>query len=253
MALHPLAEHFAAVAQEYERGRPDYEPAVVGALTAELGVSPGGPILDLAAGTGKLTRALVGGGFDVTAVEPQASLRTILADRVGAERVQEGLAEAIPLPDDSVEAVTVADSFHWFDRPRALQEIGRVLGPGGGLALLNTRPDWRSATWCDEFVRLLVEDRVEHPNFDGRPWREYVREAAGWGEPWEIRVTTYPLADTGRLLDQMASMSWIAAMPHEQRAERLGRARELLESGQTPERMPLHVEIGLARVEPRTP
>lgn len=247
MSLHPLALRFADVAQEYERGRPDYEPAVVGALAAELGISPGGPILDLAAGTGKLTRALTDGGYEVIAVEPQPSLRAILAEQVGPRRVLPGVAEAIPLPDASVQAVTVADGFHWFDRPRALQEIRRVLRPGGGLALLNTRPDWRAASWSEELVGLLVENRrVRHPHFDGRPWHEYVREAEGWGEPWEIRVTTYPRADVGRLLDHLASMSWIAAMPEDRRARLLHRARELLESGHTPERLPLHVEIGLA-------
>jgi ubiquinone/menaquinone biosynthesis C-methylase UbiE len=246
MELHPLAQNFAFVAAEYERGRPDYDPAVVGALTAELGVSAGGPILDLAAGTGKLTRALVRGGYDVVAVEPQAALRAILAGHVGAERVRAGLAEAIPLPDGSVEAVTVADGFHWFDRPRALEEIRRVLRPGGGLALLNTRPDWRGASWAEEFSRLVVDSRPTHPHFDGPPWEDFIRAAAGWGQPWEIRVTTYPAADTGRLLDLMASMSWIAALPEADRARTMARARELLESGQTPERMPLHVEIGLA-------
>lgn len=247
MSLHPLALRFADVAQEYERGRPDYDPAVVGAAAAELGIRPGATILDLAAGTGKLTRALVRGGYEVIAVEPQASLRTVLAAELGPGRVRTGVAEAIPLPDASVAAVTVADAFHWFDRPRALAEIRRVLQPAGGLALFNTRPDWRAASWCDELVSLLVENRrVEHPHFDGRPWHEYVREAEGWSEPWEIRVTTHPLADTGRLLDHLASMSWIAAMPEAERAGIMRRARGLLEAGHTPERLPLHVEIGLA-------
>src|SRR5258708_24419201 len=116
MALHPLAASFADVAGEYERGRPEYAPAVAGAVAAELRIPPGGPVLDLAAGTGKLTRALLGIGLDVVAVEPQESLREVLAASVGAERVLDGLAEAIPLPDGSVAAVTVADGFHWFDQ-----------------------------------------------------------------------------------------------------------------------------------------
>ncbi len=247
MELHPLAQQFDAVAERYERGRPDYNPAVVGALTAELGVPAGGPILDLAAGTGKLTRALVRGGFDVVAVEPQKSLRAILAEQVGADRVRDGVAEAIPLADGSVAAVTVADGFHWFDRPRAMDEIRRVLAPGGGLALLNTVPDWSGASWAHELGRLVVENRPEHPNFDGPPWQEFVRAADGWGEPWEIRVTTYPLADVGRIVDHLASISWIAALPEERRARALAKADELLRSGETPERMPLHVEVGLAQ------
>jgi predicted RNA methylase len=98
MALHPLAEQFASVAEAYERGRPEYAPAVVGALGAELGLGAGDPVLDLAAGTGKLTRALLAGGLDVIAVEPQASLRERLSANVGTERVREGLAEDIPSP-----------------------------------------------------------------------------------------------------------------------------------------------------------
>src|SRR3954447_17709226 len=108
MALHPLAAGFADVADAYERGRPDYAPAIVGAIAAELKIPPGGRVLDLAAGTGKLTRALLDAGLDAVAVEPQASLREMLAANVGAERVRDGTAEAIPLPDASVAAVTVA-------------------------------------------------------------------------------------------------------------------------------------------------
>src|SRR5262249_33421030 len=126
MALHPLTTHFNDAADVYERGRPEYAPAVVGALAAELHIQPGAPLPDRAAGTGKLTRARVEFGLDVTAVEPQAALREVLAAKIGAERVREGFAEAIPLPDDSVAAVTVADAFHWFDHGPALEEIKRV-------------------------------------------------------------------------------------------------------------------------------
>src|SRR5271167_2553875 len=108
--LHPLASQFALVADAYERGRPEYAPAVVGALAAELGVLAGEPVLDLAAGTGKLSRALLHGGLDVVAVEPQAELRGLLAAAVGPERVFEGMAESIPLADGSMAAVTVADA-----------------------------------------------------------------------------------------------------------------------------------------------
>jgi ubiquinone/menaquinone biosynthesis C-methylase UbiE len=138
VALQPLAEQFASVADAYERGRPDYAPAVVGAIAAELHIPPGAPILDLAAGTGKLKRALLAAGFDVTAVEPQHSLREVLAANVGAERALDEVAEAVPLPDASVEAVTVADAFHWFEPVAALAEIRRVLRPPAA---------WRCLQW----------------------------------------------------------------------------------------------------------
>lgn len=109
--LHPLAQ-FAAVAGEYDRGRPDYPPAVVGVLAAELGVPAGGAVLDLGARTGKLSRALLAAGFERTAVEPLEPLRELLRGHVVAERMLNGVAERIPLGDASVDAVTVADAFH---------------------------------------------------------------------------------------------------------------------------------------------
>jgi len=127
MGLHPLAANFVEVADAYERGRPEYTPAVAQAIVTKLRIAPGDRVLDLAAGTGKLTRALLGAGLDVVAVEPQAQLREILGSGVGVERVLDGFAEEIPLPDASVAAVAVADAFHWFDQAVALREIQRVL------------------------------------------------------------------------------------------------------------------------------
>jgi ubiquinone/menaquinone biosynthesis C-methylase UbiE len=188
--LHPLAVQFSRVAGAYERGRPEYAPAVVGAIVAELHLPQGAPVLDLAAGTGKLTRTLLSAGLDVVAVEPQPPLREVLAASIGSERVPEGVAEAIPLPDRSAVAVTVADAFHWFDQAVALREIGRVLRPAGGLAVLSTVPDWGGASWAHEVGTLIAGLRPEHPHFDGPPWQDAVRAAGGWTAPREIRVTT---------------------------------------------------------------
>jgi ubiquinone/menaquinone biosynthesis C-methylase UbiE len=113
-------------------------------------------VLDLAAGTGKLTRALLAAGLDVVAVEPQASLRELSVESVDEERIGDGVAEMIPLGDGSVDAVTVADGFHWFDHEVALAEIRRVLRPGGGLALLSTFPDWSGASWAHDVGTLMA-------------------------------------------------------------------------------------------------
>jgi SAM-dependent methyltransferase len=244
--LHPLAVGFADVADAYDRGRPEYAPAVVGAIAAELAIPPASPVLDLAAGTGKLTRALRRQGLDVIAVEPQASLREILAANVGREHVREGLAEAIPLPDGSVAAVTVADAFHWFDHAAALAEIRRVLRPGGGLAVLATVPDWGSASWAHEVGTLMAGLRPEHPQFDGPPWQDAVRAAPGWTAPREIRVTTSQPVVPERFVDYLASVSWMAALPAGQREETLAQVAAIVSAGETPAELPAHVVIGLA-------
>ncbi len=122
-------------ADDYERLRPDYSPEAVEWLIEVAGLSSGSPVLDLGAGTGKLTRHLVARGLDAVAVEPSPRMRARLADEVPGARVLDGTAESIPLLDSSVDCVTVAHAFHHFRADAALPEIHRVLRRGGSLAL----------------------------------------------------------------------------------------------------------------------
>jgi ubiquinone/menaquinone biosynthesis C-methylase UbiE len=246
--LHPLAASFVDVADSYERGRPDYTPAAAQAVADELHLDPGDRVLDLAAGTGKLTRALLGVGLDVVAVEPQAQLREILAAGVDAERVLDGLAETIPLPDASVAAVTVADAFHWFDHAPAMREIRRVLIAGGGLAVLRILPDWSGASWAHEVGTLIAELRPAHPQFEGPSWQEAAQAAGCWTSPREIQLTMMQPADPQRLLDYIASMSWMAALPEDQRVATVTRIGEIIGAGETPEELPVHVIVGLTNL-----
>ncbi len=245
MSLHPLAANFAAVADAYERGRPETPAAVVDTLIAELGLSGGARVLDLAAGTGKLTRPLLASGLDVIAVEPQGELRESLIATIGAERVRDGLAERIPLADDSVDAVTVADAFHWFDAPSALAEIHRVLRPAGGLAILSTSPDWSGASWAHELGTLIGGLRPAHPRVDGPSWQDAVRAAGCWDEPREIDMTVSQPADAERMSAYVASISWIAALPDRERAQTLDAVRALVQAGETPPELGLQVVVGL--------
>jgi SAM-dependent methyltransferase len=162
--LHPLAATGFGGAEAYDRARPDYPAGAV----AALGLSSSHPparVLDLAAGTGKLTRALRAGGLDVVAVEPNAALR-----EPGA---LDGTAEAIPLADASVDGVTVGDAWHWFDHARAIPEVARVLRPGGLMALLTQVPRGESEEpgWLRPVWDLLAPLRGDHP---------YYRGSAGW-------------------------------------------------------------------------
>jgi SAM-dependent methyltransferase len=245
MALHPLAASFSGVAGAYERGRPEYTPAVVNTILDELMIDRGAPVLDLAAGTGKLSRALLAAGLDVRAVEPQPELREILAAAIGNERVRDGLAEAIPLPNGSVAAVTVADAFHWFDQRAALAEIARVLRPDGCLAVLTVVPDWGGASWAPEVGALVAGLRPTHPHFDGPPWQEAVRAAGGWTEPRELRMTVSQPAEHERFVDYLSSLSWIASLPDDRRERLLQQVAAIVGAGETPAELNVHVVIGV--------
>ena len=201
-----------------------------------------------APGPGKLSRALLAAELDVVAVEPLESLRKVLVEKLGPERVRAGFAEEIPLPDSAVEAVTVADAFHWFDRPRALEEIRRVLRPPAGLAIISTVPDWSGASWAHELGQLVVSSRPAHPHFDGPSWSESVRSAEGWSEPREVTVTASRPTDAERIVDHLASMSWIAGMPDAERVVMVQQIRALVAGGVTPSEMPIHFVIGLTSV-----
>jgi len=246
--MHPLAKGFGSVADHYERGRPEYAPAVAGVIMAELGLAPGALVLDLAAGTGKLTRTLLAAGLEVVAVEPQAEMREPLVGHIGEARVREGFAEAIPLEDDSVRAVTVSDAFHWFDHAAALREIERVLEPGGGLAVIFTTPDWSGASWAHELGSLIVSLRPEHPAFDGPSWQEAVRASGHWSEVRELRLSVPQKADPERVVDHVASISWIASLPPDRLASTIEQVRKIVSSGETPAEMPLRAAIGLTHL-----
>ena len=124
---------FDRAADAYERSRPSYPPEAIECIRAELAIGVGSRVLDLAAGTGKLTRLLIPLGATLVAIEPVAGMRRILQTLHPQLDVRDGTAEAIPLDDGSLDAVTCAQAFHWFDGPKALAEIRRVLRPGGGL------------------------------------------------------------------------------------------------------------------------
>jgi SAM-dependent methyltransferase len=124
---------FDAVADVYERTRPTYAPDALAFIAERL---PLERVLDLGAGTGKLTRQLVALGADVVAVEPGDAMRAVLERVVPEATPLAGSAERIPLPDGSVDAVAVGQAFHWFETDEAIAEMHRVLRPGGGFALL---------------------------------------------------------------------------------------------------------------------
>ena len=131
-----LAFSFGRIAAEYDDVRPEYAPEALERAQEVLGLTASSRVVDLAAGSGKLTRVLADRFEEVVAIEPNDEMRAVLAGRSAGIRVLAGTAERMPLPDDSADAVFVGDAFHWFDGKAAVAELARVVRPGGGVALL---------------------------------------------------------------------------------------------------------------------
>lgn len=210
------AASFGLAASAYERGRPGYPEAALGWLL------PAGAqdIVDLGAGTGKLTRQLVNRGLRVVAVEPSDGMRAELAHVLPNVPALSGAAEQIPLPDGSADAVLVAQAWHWADPELALPEVFRVLRPGGRLGLLWNERD-ESTDWVatlGQLMRSLADDptdmRVDLGQLFGPCERLIV--------PWRHRISPDGLRDL------VASRSYVITAPPAERSRVLREVDVLL-------------------------
>jgi SAM-dependent methyltransferase len=193
---------FAEVAGAYERGRPEYPAEAVRWLVGE---EPCG-VVDLGAGTGKLTRGLVALGHRVVAVEPLAEMRRELERAVPGARALAGSAEEISLPDGAADVVTTGQAFHWFDHERALPEIARVLRPGGRLALVwNSRDDRDS--WMARLSGIIGNETVQES--DVVP---VLRRSGLFGPVESARFSFEQTHDREGLVDLVLSRSYCAKL-----------------------------------------
>jgi ubiquinone/menaquinone biosynthesis C-methylase UbiE len=209
---------FGRAAAEYEHGRPGWPVDVVDRAAARLHIESSATVLDLGAGTGKLTQLLPSRFARVIAIEPDEAMRALLGQVTDCHLVLEGSAEAIPLPDDSVDAVFAGDAFHWFANATAVGEIARVLRPAGGLAVL--RMWWESspelpATLKSELDALTSSANTEWswgPDYATEEWFDLFR-LGGFEEPHVEQLVSEIDMDADRLASLWLSVSSVAMQP----------------------------------------
>ncbi|MDI2125295.1 class I SAM-dependent methyltransferase [Yinghuangia seranimata] len=246
MELSELARKgFGSGADTYHRARPEYPRVALDHLHAALGLGPGARVLDLAAGTGRMSRHLVAWDCDVTAVEPSDAMRAEFTEGLPGVPLLAGTAEEIPADDGAFDAVVVAQAFHWFDGPVALREIARVLRPGGALGLIWNERDES----LPEAARLSeVAGWTRNMPYDvGRDFRADL-DASGLYAPAERRTTSW--SDTlthDQMTLRFSTLSYVNAMPAEERDALLVRVRAELARHPDPLDVPYLTDTFTAR------
>jgi SAM-dependent methyltransferase len=238
---------FEAASDVYERGRPGYQEDLVTFVVDRAGIQGGSRVLDLAAGTGKFTRELLPFGAKSVAVEPSASMREILTRVVPGVPVIAGVGEAIPLRASSMDAVVVAQAFHWFDPPVALPEIARVLRPGGVLSLVWNERDERDPV-MQELTRMTRWDRCM-PYPVGMDFSPIIDASHRFGPVTRsVFHFTQPL-DRQALVDQVASRSYVRVLPDDERASFLAEVAAFAGTLAEPIMMPYNTQLFTATVD----
>lgn len=226
-AIHQVAQAFDGAAEAYDRGRPGFPLEAVAKLVDVLGIGVGVWVLDLAAGTGKLTRMLAPTGAELVAVEPLRGMRARLEESLPDVRALEGTAEAIPLPDASIDVVTAAQAFHWFDGNAALGEIHRVLAPGGRLGLLWNVKD-EEEDWVARLGEIIEPHGGTAPRYLSGAWRTAFEETALFTPLAAEHFSHVQEVDAEGVVDRVFSISFIAALTQEEREQVGEQVRRLL-------------------------
>ena len=229
--IHDVAARgYQASVEQYERGRPSYPADALEVLVRGLDLRAGRRVLELGAGSGKFTELIVPTGATITAVEPVPAMRAALVARCPTVTVHDGTAEAIPLEDGSVDAVVVAQAFHWFDGGAALAEIHRVLRDGGPLGLIwNVRDE--ASDWSERLTAIFDRLSSPHdPRYRSMRWREAFDRTELFG-PLRHQVA-YHVHEVSRegFLDRVLSVSYVASAALAERERVVAEVTELLET-----------------------
>jgi SAM-dependent methyltransferase len=230
MAIDPVAHAgFSAGAEAYEHARPAYPVEAVRWLVDRLRIVPSSRVVDLGAGTGKLTALLTPPARSMIAVEPVEGMRVLLRRAVPSARIIGGAAEAIPLMDGCADAVVAAQAFHWFDGPRALREIRRVLGPHGRLGLVWNARD-RSHSWVDELSGIVDAYGNAIRRHETEEWMDAFATPNGFSALERAEFPNPQEVDEEHVVRRVASTSFIATLAQPERDRVLERVRDLIRS-----------------------
>jgi ubiquinone/menaquinone biosynthesis C-methylase UbiE len=237
---------FATGAERYERARPGYPGEAIDHLLQTLAIGPTTRVLDVAAGTGKLTRVLVAAGANVVASDPSAAMRTTFVDVLPGTPVAGATAEHLPFADQSFDAVTVAQAFHWFDARLALAEFARILRPGGGLALVwNERDEFDPVV--AELTRLSKWD-VHQPYPVGMDFGSVIDACGAFGPVDRTLFRFSQEVDRTTFIEQVESRSYIAVLPDDRRHAILADVAALARGLDEPILLPYIADTFCARV-----
>ena len=228
------AKGFERGADDYEKGRPGYPTEAIETLARECGIDERTTVLDLGAGTGKFTRRLFEHTPNVIGVEPVEAMRAAYARNFPGEPILDGTAEDVPgVLEQSVDVVTVAQAFHWFDHQPALDEISRLLRPGGWLALIWNTRDVR-VPWLAEINDLMDRLAGDAPRFRStdRSWRRPIDDHPAFEELLEATFDNpVPGVDLDVMRARVASTSYVSALPDADRAEVLAEVERIVRAG----------------------
>ena len=229
---------FGNLAETYDRVRPPFSRMLLDRAQELLGLDADAHLLDLGAGTGRVTRELARRFEHVFAVEPDERMRALNRDALA------GTAESIPLEDSSVDAVFVGEAFHWFDPEAAIPEISRVLRPRGGLAILWTHWWETEPPLPEEALAALREPWLRSQSQRRPPW-DGAFEGSSF-EPIQVeRDTGEVTLDPDDLLTLYSTTSALATLPDEEREALFDRVRPLLDG---PYRLPLKHDLNWTRL-----
>jgi SAM-dependent methyltransferase len=200
-----------------EHTHQSYPAQAVAVLADALPLRPGSHVVDLGAGTGKFTRLLALTGARVTAVEPDRAQRERLASLLPSVQAVPGTAEVTGLPDHVADVVVVAHAWHWFDAPAALEEIERILVPGGSLALVWHSYD-ESVPWIADYTRVYARQAPAEPAcHHGEEWRHLFDELPGWSPLEEHHIPNPHSTTREAMVDRLLSAAPMASLSYEDR------------------------------------